>query len=96
MSAIAGGISHGIYMGTYRYLLSTMMAIKEKKNRSIDQTTNTTTTALTFSETFACSVSGNFAVAILTNPIWFIKTRMQIHDDHDNGGNKIQQQQRKV
>ena len=28
-------------------------------------------------------MSANFAVAVMTNPIWFIKTRMQVNDDNN-------------
>jgi ABC-type multidrug transport system fused ATPase/permease subunit len=71
VAAVAGGISHGVYMGSYRYLLET-----NKK-----QSTSTTSPFATLFVAFQCSILANFVVAFVTNPIWFIKTRMQIHDD---------------
>jgi hypothetical protein len=75
VAAIAGGLSHGVYMGSYRYFLS---------SSSSSQQTHQQKDFNFFLIAFQCSVLANFIVAFVTNPIWFIKTRMQIHDDNND------------
>lgn len=76
VAALASGFSHGVYMLCYRQLLSTQQQHRQQQQ-------------LGFSTTFACSVTANIVVAYVTNPIWLVKTRLQLYNTSTTGSNGV-------
>lgn len=81
VAAVASGFSHGVYMLSYRQLLARC------SRDDAGQPQQSAPPA--FSTTFACSVAANVIVAYVTNPIWLVKTRIQLGDSSDRQASRV-------
>jgi solute carrier family 25 folate transporter 32 len=87
VSALAGGLSWAIYFGLYNYIGNGIMTRRHRHGHNTMQLTNNNVASLTTSEHMLCATSAGITTSLITNPLWVIRTRLQLQGHASSSSN---------